>query len=131
MSLIGKVALVTGASKGIGRATALRLGKDGATVVVSYSSDPEGAREVVAQIGADKAIAIQADASKIPEITKLVDQTVAKYGKIDILVPSAGMMAAKPLEAISEELFDSMFALNVKGPLFLSQVRFLPLPEPC
>ncbi len=122
MSLTGKVALITGASKGIGRATALRLAKNGASVVVNYMSDTNGAHEVVKQIGSDRAIAIQADASNVSAITDLVKQTIARFGKIDILLPFAGMMAPSPLESTSEELFDKMFALNVKGPYFLCQV---------
>ena len=122
MSLAGKVALITGASKGIGRATALRLAKDGASVVVNYMSDADGAREVVKQIGADKAIAVQADASKVSAITDLVEQTIAKFGRIDILLPFAGMLEWSDLESTSEELFDKIVALNVKGPYFLCQV---------
>ncbi len=122
MSLTGKVALITGASKGIGRATALRLAKDGASVVVNYMSDANGAHEVVKQIGADKAIAVQADASKVSAITDLVEQAIAKFGRIDILLPFAGMLELSDLESTSEELFDKMVALNVKGPYFLCQV---------
>ncbi len=122
MSLAGRVALITGASKGLGRATALRLAKDGANVVVNYQSDTNGAQEVVEQIGSDRAIAIQADAGNVAAVTGLVEQTIARFGKIDILLPFAGMMAPSPLEATTEELFDSMFALNVKGPYFLCQV---------
>lgn len=122
MSLAGKVALITGASKGIGRATALRLARDGASVVVNYLSDTNGADEVVKQIGSDRAIAVQADASNVSAITNMVEQTVARFGKIDILLPFAGMLVPSPLESTSEELFDKMFALNVKGPYFLCQV---------
>ena len=125
MSLTGKVALITGASKGIGRATALRLAKDGASIVVNYNSDANGAREVVQQIGSDRAIAIQADASSVSAIEDLVQQTIARFRKIDILLPFAGMMAPSPLGSTSEELFDKVVALNVKGPYFLCQVRNL------
>jgi len=123
MSLEGKVALITGGSKGIGRATALRLAREGASVVINYATDTAGAKEVVSEIGSDKALAIQADASKVDAINDMVEQTVARFGKIDILLPFAGMMAPSPLEATSEELFDKMFALNVKGPYFLCKVR--------
>lgn len=122
MSLAGKVALITGASKGIGRATALRLARDGASVVVNYLSDAAGAREVVEQIGSDKALAIQADAGNVAAITDMIEQIIAKFGKIDIVLAGAGMLAMSPLESTSEELFDKMFALNVKGPYFLCQV---------
>ena len=123
MSLAGKVALITGASKGIGKATALRLAKDGARVVINYSSDKQAADEVVQQIGTNKAAAILADASKVSEIESLIKQTVDLFGKIDILIPCAGILPMSPLEATSEELFDKIFALNVKGPYFLAQVR--------
>ncbi|KAL9032708.1 MAG: hypothetical protein Q9180_006346 [Flavoplaca navasiana] len=121
MSLTGRVALITGASKGIGKATALRLAKEGASVVVNYSSDKQSADEVIQLIGTDRATAIQADASKVPEIENLVKQTVELHGKIDILIPCAGMLPISPLEATSEELFDKIFSLNVKGPYFLVQ----------
>jgi 3-oxoacyl-[acyl-carrier protein] reductase len=122
MSLIGKVALITGASKGIGRATALRLAKDGANVVVGYNSNPEAADEVVNQIGTDKAIAIQADVGDVDEITSLVEQTIQRFGRIDLLVPCAGIMTLTTLEQTTEEAYDKMFAINVKGPFFLCQV---------
>lgn len=88
MSLTGKVAIITGASKGIGRATAERLAADGASVVINYLSDSKAADELVAQIGADRALAVQADASKIPDLEKLVDAAVAKFGHIDIVMPN-------------------------------------------
>jgi 3-oxoacyl-[acyl-carrier protein] reductase len=122
MSLAGKVALITGGSKGIGRATAFRLAKDGASVVINYSSDKASADEVVNSIGADKCLAIQGDAGSVKFITELVEQAVSKFGKIDILVPMAGILPMSPLEATTEELFDKVFNLNVKGPFFLCQV---------
>ncbi|KAG7001458.1 hypothetical protein G7Y79_00031g065730 [Physcia stellaris] len=121
MSLAGKVALITGASKGIGKATALRLARDGARVVINYSSDKQAADEVVQQIGPNHAVAIKADVSRVSDIEFLVKQTVDMFGKIDILIPCAGMLPMSPLETTSEELFDKIFALNVKGPYFLAQ----------
>lgn len=129
MSLAGKVALITGASKGIGKATALRLARDGARVVINYSSDKQAADEVVQQIGDSHAVAIKADASKVSDIEFLVKQTVDLLGRIDILIPCAGMLPMSPLEATSEELFDKIFALNVKGPYFLAQVCSGPIPR--
>lgn len=123
MSLQGKVALVTGASSGLGRAVALRLGADGARVVVSYGSDASGASEVVKEIGADNAQAIQADAAKTEDLGRLVDETVSRFGKIDILVAAAGVMDMGPLEVLTEGAFDRIFNINVKAPLFLCQVR--------
>lgn len=121
-SLSGKVALITGGSKGIGRAIALRLARDGAKVVVNYSSGAEAAEEVVNEIGAEKAIAIKADGGNVEEIAKLVDATVQKFGKIDILVACAGIMFLNELDKVTEQEFDKTFNLNVKGPLFLAQV---------
>ncbi|KAI9648234.1 hypothetical protein NHQ30_002866 [Ciborinia camelliae] len=85
-SLTGKVALVTGGSKGIGRAISLRLARDGAKVVVNYRNDSFAADEVASIIGEENATFIKADAGNIGEILKLVDAAVEKYGKIDILV---------------------------------------------
>ncbi|KAF7507861.1 hypothetical protein GJ744_010025 [Endocarpon pusillum] len=108
MSLAGRVALITGASKGLGRATALRLAREGASIVVNYRSDKNGAQEVVEQIGSDRAIAIQADASNVAAVAEMVGRTVARFGKIDILLPFAGMMTPSLLKSTTEEVFDSM-----------------------
>lgn len=121
-SLAGKIAIITGASKGIGKATALRLAKDGASLVINYSSGATSAEEVVKAIGADRAIAVQADVSKVSEIEKLVKQTIDKFGKIDIVVANAGVAPMKDLEHTTEEDFDAVMALNVKGTYFLCQV---------
>ncbi|KAK9485801.1 hypothetical protein V1527DRAFT_407867 [Lipomyces starkeyi] len=119
--LAGKVALITGGSKGIGRATALRLAQEGANVVINYSSDASAAEEVVKLIGADHSLAVKADAGNIAELERLVNDTVTKFGKIDILVPNAGVMLMKDLETTSEHDFEVSMALNVKGPYFLAQ----------
>ena len=128
-ALAGKVAIVTGGSKGIGRATALRLARDGAKVVVNYASGVEAAEEVVKEIGAEKAIAIKADAGNVDEIAKLVDATVQKFGKIDIVVACAGIMLLNELDKVTEQEFDKTFNLNVKGPLFLAQVGPLAIGQ--
>jgi 3-oxoacyl-[acyl-carrier protein] reductase len=120
--LSGKVAIVTGGSRGIGRAICLKLANDGAKVVVNYSSSPAAAEEVVSSIGSSQSIAIKADVGNIDEISHLVDETVSKFGKIDILVACAGIMPLNELEKVTEEEFESVFNLNVKGPLFLAQV---------
>ncbi|KAL4866183.1 hypothetical protein BDV12DRAFT_199377 [Aspergillus spectabilis] len=120
-NLVGKVAAITGASNGIGKATALRLAKEGARVAVGYFSDRSGAAQVVQQIGAENAVAIHLDASKIGDISRFVDETIVRFGKIDLLLPCAGMTGLSPLESITEDAFDRLFALNVKGPLFLCQ----------
>ncbi|KAI4140158.1 MAG: hypothetical protein L6R39_005930 [Caloplaca ligustica] len=120
-SLAGKVALITGASKGIGKATALRLAKDGASVVINYSSDAKSAEELVQTIGSDRALAAQANVGIVAEIEKLVQQTVDKFGKIDIVVANAGVAPVKDLEHTTEEDFDTTMAVNVKGSYFLCQ----------
>jgi 3-oxoacyl-[acyl-carrier protein] reductase len=120
--LTGKVALVTGASRGIGKAIALKLANDGAKVVVNYASNATAAEEVVKQIGSEQAVAIKANAGSVSEITTLIDTTVQKFGKLDILVACAGIMPLNELEKVTEEEFDSIFNLNVKGPMFLTQV---------
>lgn len=122
MSLDGLVVLITGASRGIGRAIALKAAADGAKVIVNYLSDVEAADSVVSQIGADRAVAVQADISKIQEVEYLVHSAVSRFGKIDVLVPNAVYMPAGDIEALTEDEFDRTFGVNVKGPCFLVQV---------
>lgn len=122
-SLTNKVAIVTGSSDGIGRAIAERLAQDGATVVVNYGKSADKAKQVVAGIEAKggKAIAVQADMSKVGDVGRLVKDTAKRFGRLDILVNNAGMFLFKPLIDMSEEEFDRMFALNTKGPYFALQ----------
>jgi 3-oxoacyl-[acyl-carrier protein] reductase len=119
--LTGKVAIVTGGSKGFGACPCLVLAKAGASVVLNYSSDAAAANEVVAKIGSDRALAIKGDAGSIVSFEDLVKQTVDKFGKIDIVIPNAGVLPMTNLETTTEELFDKCFALNVKGTYFLVQ----------
>jgi 3-oxoacyl-[acyl-carrier protein] reductase len=123
MSLRGQTALITGASRGIGKAIALRLARDGASVVINFSNDPTPAEELVKQIGEDRAIAIKADIAQVDEVKRLVNETVNKWGKIDILVNCAGILPMSDLKTTSEEAYDRTFAVNVKGPYFLTQVQ--------
>ena len=118
--LPGKVAIVTGASRGIGRATAERLARDGASVVVNYAISAEEAKAVVKAIEAQggKAISIQADIARLEDITRLFRETVARLGRLDILVANAGYACFKPLAEITEEDFDRTYALNAKGTYF-------------
>jgi len=127
--LAGKVALITGASKGIGAATALELASLGAKVVINYASDSKPADELVQKIGADNAIAIKANAGDVQEIERLVAETVAWGGKIDILIPNAGLALMRTLEQTEEGDFQRTMDLNVKGPYFLAQ-KALPHMQP-
>lgn len=124
--LTGKVAIVTGASRGIGREIAERLAENGAKVVVNYASSPAKAEEVVGRIkqGGGEARAIQADISQVAEIERLFRETIEAYGGIDILVNNAGIMTTKPIAAMTEEDFDQQFAINVKGTYFAIQQAF-------
>jgi 3-oxoacyl-[acyl-carrier protein] reductase len=122
-TLKGKVALVTGASRGIGRAIAIRLAKSGASVVVNYSSSPGEAQKTVEKIKAagGKAVAIQADIGRVSEITRLFDEAIKHFGKLDILVNNAGVIIIKPVGDTTEADFDRLFAINVKGTFFACQ----------
>lgn len=121
--LNGKIALVTGGSKGIGAAVCAELSSLGAKVAINYSSDSAAADAVVAKLGgSENAIAIKANAADVKDIERMVQETVDKWGKIDILMPNAGVMMMRDLEHTSEEDWDRMFAVNVKGPYFLCQV---------
>ncbi|MGA2881884.1 MAG: glucose 1-dehydrogenase [Bryobacteraceae bacterium] len=121
--LTGKVAVVTGASKGIGAAIAQELAKDGASVIVNYASSAPGAEAVVANIqkAGGKAKAVRADVSKPAEAKQLIDATVSEFGGIDILVNNAAVYDFLPLQQITEAHFDRMFNLNVRGLLFATQ----------
>ena len=121
--LTGKVAVVTGASKGIGAAIAEELAKDGASVIVNYSSSGQQAEAVVAKIQAagGKAKSVRADVSKPGEAKQLIDTTVSEFGQVDILVNNAAVYDFLPLEQVTEAHFDRMFNLNVKGLLFTTQ----------
>jgi len=119
-ALAGKVAIVTGGSKGIGRAVSIKLASEGAKVVVNYSGDEKAAEQTAKEAGSN-AVTLKADVSSVQAISKLVDETVKKFGKIDIVVACAGVMSLSDIEKITEEEFDKVFNLNVKGPLFLAQ----------
>lgn len=121
--LKNKVAIVTGASKGIGAGIAKAYGKEGASVVVNYASDKEGAERVVDEITAagGKAIAVQGNVSRSAEVKKLFAQTKTAYGNVDILVNNAGVFKFEPLEAVTEEEFHRQFNINVLGTLLASQ----------
>jgi len=115
--LKNKVAVVTGASKGIGAAIAKKFAGAGASVVVNYASSKAGADAVVAEItkAGGKAIAVQGDMSKQADIDRLFAETKKAYGKLDVLVNNAGIFEFLPLEAVTEEHFHKQFNLNVLG----------------
>jgi 3-oxoacyl-[acyl-carrier protein] reductase len=121
--LTGKVALVTGASKGIGAAIAKHLAAEGASVVVNYSSSQEGADRVVNEIAGKggKAIAVQANVAKQKDIERLFAETKKAYGRLDILVNNAGVYEFLPLENVSDDHFHRLFDLNVLGLLLTSK----------
>jgi 3-oxoacyl-[acyl-carrier protein] reductase len=122
-SLKGKVAVVTGASRGIGRGIAERLAKDGATIVVNYTKSAGEAEKVVSGIKGQggNAMAVQADVSKVEDIRRLFQETKKVYGRLDILVNNAGIFWAKPILETTEEEYDQMFAVNAKGQFFALQ----------
>ena len=115
--LSGKVALVTGASRGMGAAIARRLAADGATVAITYSTSPDKAKDVVNAIAAagGKALAIKADAADADAVRAAVNQVVATFGGIDILVNNAGIATMGPITEFSLEAFDKIMAVNVRG----------------
>jgi 3-oxoacyl-[acyl-carrier protein] reductase len=121
--LDGKVAVVTGASKGIGAGIAKHLAAEGAAVVVNYASSKQDADRVVDEIAkrGGRAIAVQADVSKKAEIERLFAETRKAFGKLDILVNNAGIYEFAPLEEITEEHFHKHFDINVLGLLLTSQ----------
>lgn len=121
--LKGKVAIVTGASKGIGASIATHLAAEGASVAVNYARSKEGADRIVDEIkrNGGNAVAIQADLSKPKDVQKLFSETLKHYKKVDILINNAGIYEFAPLEEITPEHFYKMFDLNVLGLLLASQ----------
>lgn len=121
--LNGKIALVTGASKGIGAAIAESLAAEGANVVVNYASSKAGAEAVVGRIGdkSGKAVAIQGDVSQPADIRRLFSEIKKAYGKLDILVNNAGIYEFAPLEAVTPEHIKKHFDLNVAGLILVTQ----------
>ena len=121
--LAGKVAIVTGASKGIGAGIAKGLAAEGASVVVNYSSSKEGAEKVVKAIAGKggKAIAVQGDMSKAADVERLFSETKKAFGTLDVLVNNAGVYQFNPIEQVKEEEFHRQFNTNVLGPILATQ----------
>jgi 3-oxoacyl-[acyl-carrier protein] reductase len=122
-SLSGKVAIVTGASSGIGRSIAERIAEEGAIVVVNYSKSSDKAQQVVVGIQAKggKALEVQADMSRVADARRLITDTIKQFNRLDILVNNAGQFMPKPFEETTEDDFDGVIALNAKGPYFAMQ----------
>ncbi|MFC4599262.1 SDR family oxidoreductase [Cohnella hongkongensis] len=123
MSMEGKTAIVTGASRGIGRQIALQLASSGVKVAINYTSNPDKAHEAVRMIeeAGGQAAAIRADIGQTREIEALFESTLERFGKIDILINNAAIMETKVIEEVTEETFDRHFAINVKGTYFACQ----------
>jgi 3-oxoacyl-[acyl-carrier protein] reductase len=129
--LAGKVALVTGASKGIGAGIAKALAAEGAAVVVNYASSRDGADAVVAQIesAGGRAVAVKGDVSSAADAKAIVDAAVSRFGRLDVLVNNSGVYEFAPLEAITEEHFHRQFNVNVLGLLLVTQAAAAHLGE--
>ena len=115
--LRGRVAIVTGGARGIGRATVLRLAEAGADVVINYARNEEAAEEVarLAREFGVRALPLRADVSEVDQAAALVEQTVEQFGKVDLLVANAGIWEGAPVEEMSEQLWDRVIDANLKG----------------
>jgi 3-oxoacyl-[acyl-carrier protein] reductase len=129
--LTGKVAVVTGASKGIGAAIAKSLAAEGASVVVNYASSKAGADSVVADItkAGGKAVAVAGDVSKAADAEGLVDAAIQNYGRLDILVNNSGVYEFAPIDSVTEESFHKLFNINVLGAILTTQAAVKHLHE--
>jgi 3-oxoacyl-[acyl-carrier protein] reductase len=122
--LTNKVTIVTGASRGIGQAIAESQAANGATVVINYIRNKGSAENLVHRIeqNGGKALAVQADVSRIADLEALFQTTIEHFGRIDILINNAGIMTTRPIEQITEQDFEREFAINVKGTYFACQL---------
>ncbi len=131
LKLAGKVAVVTGASKGIGAAIARALAAEGASVVVNYASSKTGADRVVAEISetGGKAVAVAGDVSKTVDAEGLIEAAIGRYGRLDILVNNSGRYEFNPIEAVTEENYHKLFDVNVLGLLLTTKAAVKHLGE--
>ncbi|WP_017300939.1 SDR family NAD(P)-dependent oxidoreductase [Nodosilinea nodulosa] len=143
MKLAGKVALVTGSSQGIGQAIAIRLAEAGAQVVINYRSHPEGADETLAKVRAaggdchpaegycdnDRGYSIGADLGMVDDVRRLIAESVAHYGRLDVLVNNAGIEKNAPFWEVTEKDFDAVINVNLKGVFFATQAMVQHLIE--
>ncbi|KAJ4192374.1 hypothetical protein NW767_010598 [Fusarium falciforme] len=129
MSLNDKVILITGGSKGIGKAIAEQAAAQGAKVVINYSSDSTAANDLVEKISSGKALAVQAEVSSVTKIEKLVKKTVDRFGKIDVFIPNAAAAPMNDVESTTEQEFNQSFNMSVKGPYFLVQKTAPHMPR--
>jgi glucose 1-dehydrogenase len=131
MRLEGKVALVTGGGRGIGREIALRFAAEGADVVINYSHSKEAAEGVCGQIesAGRRSVAIQADLSRVDDVRRLVAEAVRRMGRLDVLVNNAGVEKSAPFWDVTEEDYDRVLGVNLKGPFFATQAFVRHLRE--
>jgi len=129
--LIGKVALVTGSARGIGAAIAKRLAGDGAAVMINYARSAKAAEDVAVAIreGGAKAAVVRADVGNPAEARSLVDRTVNEFGRLDIVVNNAAMIAPAPFESVELDSANAQFATNVIGPIAIVQEFLRHVPE--
>jgi len=132
-SLHNKVALITGAGRGIGRGCAIELGRRGCSVIVNYANSKSHAEEVCAEIhkfgNGAKAVSIQADVSKVSEIQRLFEEAKAAFGKIDFVMSNSGTESWDKTEEITEEKFDHVFNLNARAQFFVGQAAYKYIEE--
>ncbi|GJC85410.1 tetrahydroxynaphthalene reductase [Colletotrichum liriopes] len=128
-SLMGKVALVTGAGRGIGREIALELGRRGASIIVNFAHSATHAAEVVSMLHAipTRAVAIQADVSSVPQITRLFAEAWNAFGRLDIVVSNSGVISFGHMSEVAPEEFDRVFGVNVRGQFFVAQEAYKAL----
>ncbi len=133
MRLKGKIALVTGSSQGIGRAIAVRFAREGADVVINYNRTAKGAEEALAEVEAAgrRGLIVKADLGNVEDIRRLINQGVRHFGRLDILVNNAGLETHAPFWEVSEEDYDKVLNVNLKGVFFATQefVRHLRATE--